>query len=154
MYIRIKQHKNHKYAYLVKTKRYKRKKYPKQIVVKYLGKVLTPKKPKPLAFKNYINKEINLYFKETKLRNIFLDLIKLEQKRHNLKLDLNNLQLVYELNEGFLCDYTLQQLLNLKIPLKASDKEKSLLLANTILSTGIKLPPYLFIKIFQKIHNP
>ena len=156
MFIRIKRRNKLKYAYLVKNKRYKIKPYHRQKVIAYLGKVITPKKTQNLSLKNSLNIDTKTYLENTKTKDIFLDLIKLELKKHNLTLNLDDITkkgkpLVIELNEGFLCNYTIKQLLNFKLPMKTSDKEASIALAKTILATGIKLPPYLFIKIFKKL---
>ncbi len=148
MFIRVKNHKNNNYAYLVKNKRFKTSSNPKQMIVKYLGKVIKPKRVSKIKFKEYINQDIKEYLEKTEINNIFLDLIKLELLNHDIK-EINTKNIIIELNEGFLCNYTLQQLFNLKLP--KSDKEASLILANTILSAGIKIQSSLFIKIFKKL---
>lgn len=153
MFIRIKRHKKLRYAYLVMNKRYKTKSYHRQKVLAYLGKVITPKKTQNLFFKDFINQDLKTYIKNTKTKNIFLDLINLELKKHDLNLNPDDMQenIVYEINEGFLCNYTLKQLLNFKLPMKVSDKEASITLAKTILEAGIKISPTLFIQIFKKL---
>src|SRR3989344_4864112 len=75
MFIRIKTRKNGKYAYLVKNKWLKTKKYPKQEVVKYLGKVITPKK----YSKTILNID-KLTFKES-----IIHLLKAELVNHKFK---------------------------------------------------------------------
>lgn len=163
MFIRIKKRKNTKYAYLVRNKRYKTKPHHRQKVIKYLGRVLTPKK----QFK--INLDIkNLTFKES-----IISLLKTELINHNFKeennefiqgdikinfkdkiVTKNNKLVSIELNEGFLNDYTLKELLNYEFNIKQPPLVQGHNLANLLISAGIKLAPSKFLKLFKKIHNP
>ncbi|MBU2639436.1 MAG: hypothetical protein KKG75_01875 [Nanoarchaeota archaeon] len=156
MYIRIKTHKNQRYAYLVQTKRYKRSPYPKQKTIAYLGRVITPKKTQNIHFKEHINNNLKDYLKDKKTKDIFLDLINLELKNHTLKINLEDISedskpIVYEINEGFLCNYTIKKLLNFKLPIQTPEKDAPIDLAKTILEAGIKISPNLFIQIFKKL---
>lgn len=164
MFIRIKKRKNAKYTYLVKNKRYKTKKYPKQIVISYLGKVYTPKKTNKLkldfsllSFKDTILKLIetellnhNFKLKNSlyKQENIIIDLKK--KTIHNKKLN----PISIELNEGFLNNHTLNELLNFNYNPKQPPLTQGHNLANLLISAGIKLSPSKFLKLFKKIHNP
>src|SRR3989344_8132089 len=138
MYIRIKTHKSQKYAYLVQTKRYKRSSYPKQKTIAYLGRVITPKKTQNTAFKDHINQDLKTYLDNKKTKDIFLDLINLELKNYNIKINLEDISeeskpIVYEINEGFLCNYTIKKLLNFKLPIQTPEKDASIVLAKAIL---------------------
>ncbi len=166
MYIRTKQRKNGKYAYLVKNKRYKTKKHPKQIIMKYLGKVYTPEK---IDSKTLYEPE--KYIKNNSSKDIIKHLLELELINHNFKKNkdiyslgnltvnlainkvTNNNKISIELNEGFLNNYTLKQLFNYKHnPIQPlMDQGKNL--ANLLVSTGLKLDDEIFLRLFEKIHH-
>lgn len=163
MFIRIKTRKNGKYAYLVKNKWLKTKKYPKQEVVKYLGKVITPKKYSKtiLNIDNLTFKEAIIHLLKTELtnhkfkekNNIFIQKdILIDLKTKTITKNLKPISL--ELNEGFLNNYTLKELLNFKYKTKQPPLTQGHTLANLLISAGIKLSPSKFLKLFKKIHNP
>ena len=163
MFIRIKKHKTIRYAYLVRNKRYKVKPYHRQKVIKYLGKVITLEK----QFKAIID-ITNLPFKESIINLLKIELINRNFKESNnvftkedIKIDLENRTLTknnklvsIELNEGFLNNHTLTELLNFRFNVKYSPLMQGHNLANLLISSGIKLSPSKFLKLFRKIHNP
>lgn len=163
MFIRIKSRKSGKYAYLVKNKWLKAKKYPKQKVIKYLGKVITIKKQSKLTlditttpFKESIlgllkTELINHSFKETN-DEFIRDFIKINLQ--NKTITENSKLVSIELNEGFLNNYTLTELLNFKFNPKHPPLTQGHNLANLLISAGIRLSPSKFLKLFKKIHNP
>jgi len=166
MYIRLKRIKTHKYAYLVKNKRYKRKKTPRQITVKYLGKIYCPKKVRE---ERLVNNEVIL----TNSAEIIEKLIEIELKNHGFEkkgviwidediivdigrkrvFDKEDRPRAIEVNEGFLTDYTLSGLLNYKynskIPLITQGKR----FADILISCGINIEKELFLRLFEKIHK-
>ena len=171
MYIRIKQLKKQKYAYLVKNKRYKRRKHPKQITTKYLGRLYTPPK---IGNKVLYEPNVEKYFKNTSSNKIIKNLMEIELINHNFKkqdkvwkqedmtIDLSNNKITnikenpiaIELNEGFLTNYTLKQLLNYKFTPEISLMQQGQTLANLLVSAGIKIEDEIFLRLFEKIHNP
>lgn len=174
MFIRIKNIKGSKYAYLVKNKWYKHKSKSGQKVQKYLGKVYSLTSSKEMSFQDYTKEETNFYVQHNPLKTIFTDLIRFELKKHNF-IEKNDSILIYqnlavnlsnykvydiktgkgiclELNQGFLSSHTISNLLNFKHS-EGKDLKLGKLLGNTILDTGIALDKDLFIQIFQKIYK-
>jgi hypothetical protein len=170
MYIRIKTLKNQKYAYLVKNKRYKTKPTPKQKTIKYLGRVHTPFKQHSLQ----LHKNLEFYFKNNNSKQILKDLIILELKNHNFKelpnniykqnnltIDLNKLTITntknniisLEINEGFLNNYTLNELFKYKHQFETPLMQQGTILANLLISAGIKIDEEIFLRLFEKIHK-
>ena len=163
MFIRIKKRENAKYAYLVRNKRYKTTPYHRQRVIKYLGKVFKPKK----AIKTRINLT-NLTFQDSIIYLIKTELINynFKQKNNNFtqekiiinlkkrNVSKNKKPISIELNEGFLNNYTLKELLNFKYKVNQPPLTQGHTLANLLISAGIKLSPSKFLKLFKKIHNP
>ncbi len=60
---------------------------------------------------------------------------------------------VLELNEGFLCGHTLQQLLAF-VGEGSREEEVGQRLANTLLEAGISVPQDTFVSLFKKIFKP
>ena len=163
MFIRIKKRKSAKYAYLVRNKRYKTPPKHRQKVIKYLGKVFKPKK----EIKVKINLE-NITFQDSLTHLIRIELInhnfkqnKKEFTQENIKINLKkriiskNLKPIsIELNEGFLNNHTLRELLNFNYDPSQPPLTQGHLLANLLISAGIKLSSSKFLKLFKKIHNP
>ena len=163
MFIRIKKRKNAKYAYLVRNRRYKTKPRHRQKVVRYLGRVLTPEKQPGIKVDI-----TNLTFKESVINLLKTELINHDFKeknnefiQDNIKVSIedktvtkNNKIVSIELNEGFLNNYTLKELLNFEFNIKQPPLIQGHNLANLLISSGIKLSPSKFLKLFKKIHNP
>lgn len=170
MYIRLKKIKSLNYAYLVKSKR--RKSKVKQKSLKYLGRVYSPIRGS-LDISDYINSPLEDYISNKTISQIIIDLIRFELLNHQfkeikqniftlekIKIDLNKLtfknnhnnNIVLEINEGFLCNYTLNYMLNYKFP-NLDEKGCGISLANSILNTGIKLNQELFIFLFKKYYK-
>jgi hypothetical protein len=158
------------YAYLVKSKR--RHSKVKQKNLKYLGRVYKLSSLE-LSLQDYINEDITLFIHNTPKRQVILKLIEFELLNHGfkrsnsnqfifdeIKADLNKLKiknkldnsLVLEINEGFLCEYTINSMLNFKFP-NLNEKECGKSLANVLLNTGIKLNQELFINLFRKFYE-
>ena len=174
MFIRIKKIKGKNYAYLVKNCWYKRKKYKvKQKTVKYLGKVIKTEKAKNETILENLNTDLQDYLKKQKPKRIILNLIKLELLKHNFSetkkniFELNNIKvslkekrvldketkklICLEINNNFLCDYTLRRLINFKPKQNLTDLQIGKQLATSFESTGILIPKEIFVKLAQKI---
>ncbi len=169
MYIRVKKIKSSNYAYLVKSKR--RKSKVKQKSLKYLGRVYKPLQCQ-LSSSNHLNADIYGFISNNSNSQILISLIRFEllshqfkEIKHNIfsyeeiKADLNKLtfknksnnNVVLEINEGFLCNYTINSMLNYKFP-NLDEKGCGISLANSLLNTGIKLNQELFILLFKKYY--
>jgi hypothetical protein len=174
MYIRTKNIPTKKlsstYAYLVKSKR--RHSKVKQKNLKYLGRVYKLNQLE-LSLQEYLNEDITSFIFNTPKKQVILKLIEFELLNHGfnrsndgqfifeqIKADLNKLKIknnlnnntVLEINEGFLCEYTINSMLNFKFP-NLNEKECGKYLANALLNTGIKLNQELFINLFRKFYK-
>lgn len=166
MFIRVKTINKTQYAYLVENKwRKRRKNKVKQRTLKYLGKL--HKIPK---FQNKILEKT-----EGDYKKIILTLIKTELENHNFKEIQNkvfekdevkvNLQkkevinqktkkkICLEINNNFLCTYTLRKLLNFTPKEGLTKLQIGKQLANTLESTGIQVSRETFVSIAKKILN-
>jgi hypothetical protein len=155
MFIRKKKIKNKEYAYLVENKYNKKKKQSRQKSKKYLGKVIkldtTNKMIKASTIKEAIIKELSLIgFKkeDNKLikKSIIVDLDNFTVKEKNRNICL-------ELNEGFMCNFTLYNLLKFN-PKNLTQKEIIHKLAEAFVSAGINLHHEAFIDIYNNIISP
>lgn len=132
----------------------------RQRIKSYLGKVYELQKI------HDVQVDVDL---ELEYKNLILDLIKNELFRHGFqekdgvlfldKIFVNlNLGTVYnskgryivaKLNDGYLCDYHLQQLLDLTII--EDEKVKGMQLANLLVSAGLKVNPECFVELYKKL---
>jgi hypothetical protein len=174
MYIRTKKLRTKEsfstYAYLVKCKR--RHSKVKQKNLKYLGRVYKLS-PLQLSLQEYLKEDLNSFIDNTPKRQIILKLIEFELLNHGfkksnnnqfilleIKTDLNKLKfknsagnnIVLEINEGFLCEHTINSMLTFKFP-NLNEKECGKYLANALLNAGIKLNQELFINLFRKFYE-
>lgn len=154
------------YAYLVSSKR--KYKEPRQKIIKYLGQVIELN----LQTVAYTPEDKNYYISKNDYKSIIKSLIKNEliqsgfQKindnlflKDNIIADLINFNIknkskspiVIKINDGFLCKYTVNQLINFKFENK-TQKECINLFANQLVSTGINIDKELFILLFKKIY--
>ena len=161
MFVRAKKIKGRMYAYSVKNTW--TEKGPRQKVNAYLGKVV--KLESSNSQFNYnpdIEKEpaqvfmglakielMKLGFKENgdllENESFFFDTgrMSLSEKKGRQK------EVVLELNEGFLCNVTLNELMNYK-PENDNDGAK---LANLLLASGIKVDEGLFVRLFNRLRG-
>ena len=174
MYIRIKQLKNQEYAYLIENQWNKKEKKIKKKVRAYLGKIYRPQRTNNLNLKQAINKELNEYFSRTELRCILLDLIKLELINHNFKqinetlenypIQINlttlkiynkntNKTITLQINQGFLNEFTINELFNFKPSQNKEDIKLGKILAKKLALTGISIKPEEFVSLFRKYKN-
>lgn len=174
MYIRIKRIKGIEYAYLVKSYWSKRKKTPKQKTLKYLGRVYKLKKFKNLSIDQYLKlKNIKDYFNKKPIKQIIKSLIQLELFNYNFKKIKENIwfnnnlivdfdskkifnkltkkQVCIEINNNFLSNRTLRNLISLKFPPGLTNFQIGKYLVNSFLSAGIMLPQDEFIVLSQRI---
>jgi len=161
MFLRTKKIKNNSYLYAIDNKWYKRKKASRTKSQKYLGKCYKPERIN--HFKPKITqKDIQI----TPFKKIIQYLVELELNNHGIEKEGRYYQyqnkfrlnpyltptINLEMNEGFLCNYTLNKLYNFKF--KSSNlKEKAKELANTILQAGLKVEEDLFIELYKKLNK-
>lgn len=166
MYIRVKKRKNKsgkelQYAYLISSKFYK--KGPRQKIKEYLGRVYHSHAEKnslkkitkqwPNAIKELLEQELKdhsfiqtINSQQWLNGEIIIDLSKREVKNNEGQ------KSCLKLNEGFLCDYTLNQLLSFKTPQK-KDHEVGKALGNILLLAGVNIGSEQFIELFNQLRQ-
>ncbi len=172
--------KKYRYAYLVSNVWRKRlkggKKGSRQKVSKYLGKVINfdkEKDRKNIGFFEFVNIKENAEYLENSKARIIRDLTRYElfirgfgerkgrMEREGFGFDLRQRKfvddsgeeeekIVVEMNEGFLCKYTIAKLLNFKSKLD-DEREIGIELAKAFLEAGFNVPKEVFIGYFEKI---
>jgi len=151
MFIRLKKVKGNYYAYKVQNRRVYGK--VKQKVKGYIGKALIPKKVNEKSFFEFVND--NSYNKP--LKETVEDLVKWELFKHNLNLKLeknslkqNNQKIVLKINEGYLYDKTIKDIINFHA---VGDDEYVIgqEFAEVFVKAGIDIPKELFVKLFEKV---
>lgn len=160
MFVRAKKIKGRKYAYSVKNMW--TAKGPRQKVNAYLGKVVKLEENHQLNYTPDIDKEPV---------QVFMGLAKMELMKLGFKengdllenesflFDMNKMSLlekkgkqkevVLELNEGFLCNATLNELMSYK-PEEDNEGAK---LANLLLASGINVDKVLFVRLFNRLRG-
>ncbi len=169
MFIRIKKIKGGKYAYFVRNKW--TDKGPRQKSIKYLGKLFELSKKNTASFKEFVKKEdYNNYLETVDSKQLIKDVIEFNLFQHGFskkgeKLSSDNIILdfssntvreakkkaVLKLNDGYLCDTTLQKSFAFKLELDKSDEELGFQLANLFTSAGIEVPQDVFIVLYEKM---
>jgi hypothetical protein len=152
VFIRTKKIKGCEYAYLVYNVWSKRKKSARQKVKQFLGRVYEQELKTDLSF----SKE-DEYIKKNTFKNIVKDLVNYELLKHDVmgfSIDFDKglvlkgkRKAVLLMNEGFLCSYTLKNLMTFKL----EGENAGYSLANSFVEAGIKVPQELFIRIFEKL---
>lgn len=168
MFIRIKKINKQEYAYLVENKwRKNRKNKVRQKTLKYLGRVYKLEKSAKKETRNlggYNNSDSG---------KIILELIKLELFNHDFKqlgrfiFEKNDFHvnlvkkkvtnkktkkdICLEINNNFLCSYTLRKLLNFSPKPSLTKLQIGKQLANSFESAGIIVPKEVFVIVAQKI---
>lgn len=174
MFIRIKKIHNKEYAYLVENKwRKRRKNKVRQKTLKYLGKVYKLEKTSNKNLQEFLKVEdLENYLKQP-TKKITQDLIKLELHNHNFKQSKKNIfeksnfyinlnkkevinkttkkQICLEINNNFLCAYTLRKLINFSPKSNLTKLQIGKQLANSFESAGILVPKEIFVVIAQRI---
>lgn len=167
-FIRTKKIKGNHYAYLVEN-RWKRK-TSKQKVKQYLGRTYLYNKKQDFDFLTFIGaNDLLSYIKNGDKDNIISDLIiheiycsgfkKIDRNKwkcNNIVLDLDNRtimkdnkNIVLKMNEGFLCNHTLNTLFEFNQ--KGRSKEVAINFARLFVDAGLKIPKEIFVELFQKI---
>jgi hypothetical protein len=165
-FLRIKKIKGIEYAYLVKNRW--TKKGARQKVSKYIGKLIRPEITSVLSFENYIEIDIARFVEEEDPGSIIDSLIEFELLRHGFRKDSHFLakgdleyknhrltkskrNVVLLINDGFMCTYTIKELL--KFDYLGDETDTATELANVFVNCGIQVPQDLFILFFRKIYH-
>ena len=165
MFIRTKKINKKEYAYIVKNTWKKRKTEYRQKVSSYLGRVYKLKKT--------INNQLEADYQKQSYKKTILDLIRLELLNHGFKeikkntwqketfmADLKNKKvydfknkknICLEINNNFLCSYTLRKLANFTPKKGLTELQIGKQLANAFEAAGILISKEVFIFIAQKI---
>jgi len=147
--------KEYEYAYLVANTWKKRKQESRQKVSKYLGKVIRLDKVKddPIVLgelsrsdtvKMLVRHELLLRGFSEKERVLEKEGIIFDTTRISF-----NPKIIIEMNEGFLSEFTLKQLLAFRRK-QEDDREDAIRLANLFLEAGLKIPNEAFVRYFEK----
>lgn len=177
MYIRKKKVKGNEYAYLVQN-RWKKNKGSRQKVKGYLGRVHRAEMSEAdnIGFLEYYKiTELDKYMASKDNDHVIKDLIRWELSRHGFKDDGNGMcknndiafdfgklslyqnrnekqkPIVLEMNEGFMCDKTINSLINFRIGRDIN--RAGYKLAQAFLEAGIKAPQEVFVGFFEKLYR-
>ncbi|RMF06050.1 hypothetical protein D6764_03265 [Candidatus Woesearchaeota archaeon] len=167
MFVRIKRIKGKEYAYLVNNEWTDRG--PRQKTVAYLGRAISipngkvdegllklPENVDEMEYKEIVEHAIRENLKAAGFREEDKELVLeeegikyLPEKRDFLK---NKRRVCLKLNEGIMCNFTLEKLLQFERT--GEDRRDILLFAEAIVGSGIKLTKEIFVKLFTKLPKP
>jgi len=176
---RIKGQKTYFFAYEVENKWYKRKKSTRQRVKRYLGRVYTVEEKEYQNFFGYLGVDEDgfiSYSDRVRFEEMSLDLIEFEllrhgfvqgvgrqrnrlllddftydMLRHKLYSQTTKKPIVLEMNEGFMCDLSIRQMLRFRRKKYDDNRVMGKDFAKAVLSTGIKVEPDIFVELFEKL---
>ena len=161
-FFRIKKIKGKEYAYLVENEW--RRKGSRQKVKGYMGRVYRFDLKNEINFSEFIkNDEIEKYIQEKNINQIISDLIEWELFKFNISKQEFSINLqdktitksknnaVLLINEGFLCNLTLQNLIGF-MP-ETNEEDDGYRFARSFVEAGIKVPQEAFILLFAKIYK-
>ena len=154
VFVRVKKVRGNKYGYAVENGW--TLKGPRQKVVGYLGRVYKVEEQKVREFEEFLQKNIENYLEKTEYEEIIKDFVEFQIKdskfeidvvfdRENLNIKNKKRKIVLAINEGYLCDYTLEKLLKYD-----GKDETGFVLADLITAAGLKVPEKVFVALFQK----
>jgi len=166
-FVRVKRIKGHKYAYFVENTWTSAG--PRQQSKKYLGKVVEFEPSSEGASKAWIKEDFANYLEKSEFKAVILDMIKFEFNRRSfkedgdilakdsMKIDLKNSKIidgkkpiVIRLNEGFLCEFTLKNLLSYD----GENDPSGARLASFLVNAGLNVEEEVFIALFDKKRKP
>jgi hypothetical protein len=160
-FFRIKKIKGNEYVYRVENEWKGRT--SRQKVKGYLGRACRIEIKEDIQFPDFYRiEDIREYVDENDMQKIMINLVEWELHRHSvsreeLKVDIQNRKVskngkdvVLSMNGGFLCGFTLANLLGFK---KESEEQDANRLARAFVEAGIKIPEEVFIGIFAKLYK-
>ena len=166
-FVRVKRIKGHKYAYFVENTW--TPSGPRQQSKKYLGKVVEIEPVAEGDFRTWIKEDFANFLEKSEFKAIIWDMISFELvsrefkkegdilSKDSVKIDLKNLKiidgkkpLVIKLNEGFLCELTLKNLLSYD----GENDPSGARLASLLVNAGLHVEEEVFIALFDKKRKP
>lgn len=161
-FFRIKKIKGKEYAYLVENEW--NRKGSRQRVMEYLGRAYRFNSTNTADFSEFIkNNETEKYMQNSDINKIIRDLIKWELFKFGVNAQVFNIDLgnktirkggkniVLVLNDGFMCNLTLKNLLEFKPEI--NEEDGSYRLARAFVEAGIKVSQDIFIELFAKLYK-
>ena len=171
MFIRVKKRKNkdgttRSYAYLVHSRYYKRRKTPRQKAKKYLGRVVRFKQ-QDIPTTPITSEQLERWSTERICQQLLHNELlkqgfiwqKQALKQGSVIIDLEEKQVYDEkthknvcvaVNEGFVTNYTLRQLLAFKPP-EGRERDIGKSLGHAIVAAGLPIDHDVFISLFRKV---
>lgn len=162
MFFRIKKIKGKEYAYIVENEWHK--KGSRQKVKGYIGRVYRFNLLNNVGFLEYFKiQDIQNYIENNDKNKIINDLIEWELFRFGINkqefsIDLNSIKIQYKkrnvallINDGFMCNLTLKNLLDFKA--EGDESLDGYRLARAFVEAGIKVPQELFVGLFGKLYK-
>lgn len=162
MFFRIKKIKGREYAYVVENEW--GRKGSRQRVKGYLGRVYRLSLSDDVGFLSFIKiNALEDYISNNEKNKIINDLIEWELFRFDINkeeflIDLNNKKIqknkknvVLLINDGFMCNLTLKNLLDFKT--EGDEQTDGYRLARAFVEAGIKVPQEVFVGICQKLFS-
>lgn len=167
MFIREKIIYNQPYAYLVKTRWDKKSKKVKQKVHKYLGRIHRLDRIKNTTYSEYFKIDnFETHLSKVDIRNLVRNLIELELYRHgfirktklrmfngDITIDLEKMEKVYALNEGFLNRYTVKEIYKYDKLLEEGTIDVPFKFAALFVNAGLDIDKDLFIELYRKLFS-
>ncbi len=154
MFVRVKKIKGQRYGYLVQNSW--TSEGTRQKVGKYLGRVHKPEKKLNLTVKEHYGLNFDEFLANKELKDILYHIVLLELHNHGLPKECfdpqtltfteGNRQIVLEINQGFLCQATLEKALAYK-----SEDDAGFRLAELLLGAGLAVEKDLFVALFEKL---
>jgi hypothetical protein len=167
MFIRVKNIKGHGYAYLVENSWNNNK--AQQKVKQYLGRIHQPEKVNNVSFEEFCQmpkdyKKIVSALMEWVLQQHGFTKDPLVQKKwiyhhgkivgdpETFKITSGKNNVTLKVNEGYMNEYTLKELINIDLQ-KKEQHGAATILAKACVNAGIPIPHEIFIEIFQKVYT-
>ena len=161
-FFRIKKIKGKDYAYIVENKW--KQKGSRQKVKEYVGRVYRFNLMNNDDFLEYFKiEDVQNYIEINQKNKVINDLIEWELYKFNVnkneflidlnskKIQKNNKNVAFFINEGFMCGFTLKNLLDFKP--EGDEQDDGYRLARAFVEAGIKVPQEVFIGVFGKIYK-
>lgn len=145
------------YAYLVENRWLKQRQQPVQRVKKYLGRAYRPVK-KEVGFLDFLQDDKDV-LAEGSFHEIVKRLVEWELCQHGAGwilvdwegrrvTDKQERPAVLVMNQGFLCDHTLGQLLSVRL---SEDEPEGYSLAKALVEAGIEVPKEVFVCLYERM---
>ena len=161
-FVRIKKIKGKEYAYIVENKW--KSKSSRQKVKGYLGRVYRFELKNLIDFLQFVKTEnAEKYVNENDASKIIKDLIEWEFFKFNVDrqkfsvdltnkiIQIHNKNTVLLINEGFMCNLTLKNLLEFES--KNNEEDNGYRLARSFVEAGIRVPQEIFVGLCQKLFS-